>query len=86
MKLSKLAFAALFLGAVAFALPQAAHAAKGGKSATHRQDGAHGHKGKKGGKSADHRKDAEHGKKGGKSGDHRKDGGRRNPKSGTNGQ
>ena len=85
MKLSKIALAALFLGAIAFAVPQA-QAADGGKSGTHRQDGSHGHKGKKGGKSADHRQDGKHGKKGGKSGDHRKDGEHRNPKSGNNGR
>ena len=83
MKLSKIALAALFLGAIAFAVPQA-HAAKAGNSATHRQDGYHGHKGSKGGKSADHSQDGKHGKKGGKSGDHRNDGGHRNPKSVTN--
>ena len=82
MKLWNLAIVAAVLGAVAFAVPQA-QAAKGGKSATHRKDGEHGHKGSKGGKSADHRKDGEHrqdgkhGNKGGKSADHRKDGSHR---------
>jgi hypothetical protein len=87
MKFWNLAFAAAFVGAIAFAAPQV-HAAKGGKSATHRQDGSHGHKGSKGGKSADHRKDGEHrqdGKKGRKSAEHRKDGAHRNDHAGTNG-
>jgi hypothetical protein len=82
MKLWNLALAAAFVGAIAFAVPQA-QAAKGGNSASHRKDADHGHHGGKGGNSAghrkdgDHRQDGKHGNKGGKSADHRKDGSHR---------
>ena len=87
MKLSKIAIAVLFVAALSFAMPQLAAAAEG-KSADHRQDAAHGHKGHKGGKSADHRQDGKHGHKGhkgGKSADHRQDGDHRADEAGDNG-
>ena len=87
MKLSKIALSLALLGMIGFVAPVAS-AKEQGKSASHRQDASHGHKGKKGGKSADHRKDGDHGhkgKKGGKSADHRKDGDHRNDHAGANG-
>ena len=58
MKLAKIVMSAMFGAAViGYALPAAAAQ---GKSAGHRKDAAHGHKGHKGGKSAGHRQDAGH--------------------------
>ena len=87
MKYSKWFIAALVAVGLSFAAPTA-QAAKGGKSAGHRQDASHGHKGKKGGNSADHRQDGSHGhkgKKGGKSADHRQDGDHRADQAGDHG-
>jgi hypothetical protein len=68
-------FRSVLIAGMAVGIPASfASAAKGGKSADHRQDAAHGHHGGKGGASADHRQDAGKGKKGGNSADHRKDG------------
>jgi len=70
MKFFRIAMSLLMaVAAVSFAVPQVASAAQG-KSAGHRQDASHGHKGKKGGKSAGHRQDGSH----------------RNSHAGTNGQ
>jgi hypothetical protein len=58
MKLAKFVMSVLFGAAIiGYAVPVAAAQ---GKSAGHRQDGAHGHKKHKGGKSAGHRQDAGH--------------------------
>jgi len=87
MKSSKL-IAALAVVAACFIGVPSVYAAQG-KSASHRQDGSHGHKGHKGGKSAGHRQDGSHGhkgKKGGKSADHRQDGDHRKDHAGDNGQ
>ena len=59
MKFSKIAMSLVFAAVIGFAMPQLASAAQG-KSAGHRQDAAHGHKGHKGGKSAGHRQDGSH--------------------------
>ena len=75
MKSSTTFFRGLLIAALAVSIPASfASAAKGGKSADHRQDAAHGHHGGKGGNSAGHRQDAGKGKKGGNSADHRQDG------------
>lgn len=87
MKLSNIALSLLVAAALGLAIPQV-NAAQG-KSAGHRQDASHGHKGSKGGKSASHRQDGSHRKganKGGKSADHRQDGGHRNDHAGDNGR
>jgi len=87
MKFAKIAMSVVFAAVIGFAMPQLASAAQG-KSAGHRQDADHGHKGHKGGNSADHRQDGDHGhkgKKGGKSADHRQDGDHRADQAGDHG-
>jgi hypothetical protein len=78
MQAPKKFFRSLVIAALAVGIPASfASAAKGGKSADHRQDATHGHHGGKGGNSADHRQDAAHGHHGGKGGNsagHRQDG------------
>ena len=66
--LGKIGLAAVVSTAALLLPVSMAHAAPGGHSADHRQDGSHGHHGGKGGNSASHRQDGSHGHHGGKGG------------------